>query len=167
MGAVAPRGTATDMFHAVAPNYMLSSENLSAAEIENVSWVKCVERLAAHASPLVRCGYPVDIANVVRFLANKVGEWVSSKTMQDNLRWWWSLGSALYLQQTVFQIDCVATLWSLWLGALRRNRNNRRELIPYAVDIGAIINEPIRTRAFNLFFLLFAHRPHFYCASTA
>jgi tetrahydroxynaphthalene reductase len=37
--------------------------------------------MAAHASPLIRCGYPDDIANVVCFLASKEGEWVNGKTV--------------------------------------------------------------------------------------
>ena len=37
--------------------------------------------MAAHASPLVRNGYPADIARVVCFLASKEGEWVNGKTL--------------------------------------------------------------------------------------
>jgi len=35
--------------------------------------------MAAHASPLIRCGRPADIAHVVCFLASKEGEWVNGK----------------------------------------------------------------------------------------
>lgn len=35
--------------------------------------------MAAHASPLVRNGYPVDIARVVSFLASNEAEWVNGK----------------------------------------------------------------------------------------
>jgi tetrahydroxynaphthalene reductase len=37
--------------------------------------------MAAHASPLVRNGYPVDVARVVVFLASKEGEWVNGKVI--------------------------------------------------------------------------------------
>ena len=37
--------------------------------------------MAAYASPLVRNGYPLDVANVVVFLASKEGEWVNGKTI--------------------------------------------------------------------------------------
>lgn len=35
--------------------------------------------MAAHASPLTRNGFPLDIAHVVVFLASKEGEWVNGK----------------------------------------------------------------------------------------
>jgi tetrahydroxynaphthalene reductase len=37
--------------------------------------------MAAHASPLVRNGYPLDIAHAVVFLASKEGEWVNGKVL--------------------------------------------------------------------------------------
>ncbi|EEA23464.1 versicolorin reductase, putative [Talaromyces marneffei ATCC 18224] len=51
VNAVAPGGTVTDMFHG----------------------------MAAHASPLVRNGWPKDIAHVVVFIASKEGEWINGK----------------------------------------------------------------------------------------
>jgi tetrahydroxynaphthalene reductase len=35
--------------------------------------------MAAHASPLHRNGWPVDIARVVAFLASQEAEWVNGK----------------------------------------------------------------------------------------
>lgn len=37
--------------------------------------------MAAHASPLHRNGFPVDIARVVVFLASNEAEWVNGKTI--------------------------------------------------------------------------------------
>ena len=37
--------------------------------------------MAAHASPLHRNGFPLDIARVVCFLASKEGEWVNGKSI--------------------------------------------------------------------------------------
>lgn len=37
--------------------------------------------MAAHASPLIRNGYPTDVARVVIFLASKEGEWVNGKVI--------------------------------------------------------------------------------------
>jgi tetrahydroxynaphthalene reductase len=37
--------------------------------------------MAAHASPLHRNGYPLDVANIVVFLASKEGEWVNGKVV--------------------------------------------------------------------------------------
>ncbi|MCJ1247987.1 Short chain dehydrogenase AgnL6 [Trapelia coarctata] len=72
VNAVAPGGIVTDMFHAVARNYIPHSENLSDAQVKEG---------AAHASPLIRCGYPIDVAHVVCFLASKEGEWINGKVM--------------------------------------------------------------------------------------
>ena len=38
-------------------------------------------QMAAHASPLTRNGYPIDIARVVCFLASKEGEWINGKVI--------------------------------------------------------------------------------------
>ncbi|THC93449.1 hypothetical protein EYZ11_007068 [Aspergillus tanneri] len=72
VNAVAPGGTVTDMFYSVAKHYIPNSEEMSDAQLKD---------MAAHASPLVRNGYPVDIARVVVFLASKEGEWVNGKTI--------------------------------------------------------------------------------------
>lgn len=48
VNAVAPGGTVTDMFHAVAKNYIPNSEKLSNTEIEGVSSVKYDERYDSH-----------------------------------------------------------------------------------------------------------------------
>ncbi|KAL5356063.1 hypothetical protein BJX96DRAFT_162163 [Aspergillus floccosus] len=72
VNAVAPGGTVTDMFYAVAKHYIPNSDDMSDEQLKN---------MAAHASPLVRNGYPVDIARVVVFLASKEGEWVNGKTI--------------------------------------------------------------------------------------
>ena len=47
VNAVAPGGTVTDMFYAVARNYIPNSQNLSDDEVKEVSMVKYVERLPA------------------------------------------------------------------------------------------------------------------------
>ncbi|KAL4780395.1 hypothetical protein BJX76DRAFT_364340 [Aspergillus varians] len=72
VNAVAPGGTVSDMFHAVAKHYIPNSENMTAEELE---------QCAAYASPLVRCGRPLDIARVVCFLASKEAEWVNGKVI--------------------------------------------------------------------------------------
>ena len=36
---------------------------------------------AAHASPLNRCGYPIDVARTVGFLASKEAEWINGKSI--------------------------------------------------------------------------------------
>ncbi|KAK9425980.1 putative Short-chain dehydrogenase/reductase GME11373 [Seiridium unicorne] len=72
VNAVAPGGTVTDMFHAVSQPYIPGGEKYTAEERQ---------QMAAHASPLVRNGFPVDIANAVVFLASKEGEWVNGKVI--------------------------------------------------------------------------------------
>ncbi|KGO63321.1 Male sterility, NAD-binding [Penicillium expansum] len=56
VNAVAPGGTVTDMFHEVSHHYIPNGENYTAEERQ---------QMAAHASPLVRNGYPLDIARVI------------------------------------------------------------------------------------------------------
>ncbi|ERF68104.1 Versicolorin reductase [Endocarpon pusillum Z07020] len=70
VNAVAPGGTVTDMFHEVSQHYIPNGEKYTAEERQ---------QMAAHASPLTRNGYPVDIARVVCFLASKEAEWVNGK----------------------------------------------------------------------------------------
>ncbi|KAL4935850.1 hypothetical protein BDV06DRAFT_217118 [Aspergillus oleicola] len=70
VNAVAPGGTVTDMFHDVAQHYIPNGEKYTADQLKE---------MAAHASPLVRNGYPVDIAKVVCFLASNEAEWVNGK----------------------------------------------------------------------------------------
>ncbi|KAI4213335.1 MAG: hypothetical protein LQ351_004076 [Letrouitia transgressa] len=70
VNAVAPGGTVTDMFHDVSQHYIPNGEKYTAEERQ---------QMAAHASPLVRNGFPVDIARVVCFLASNEGEWVNGK----------------------------------------------------------------------------------------
>ncbi|KAH8753258.1 putative versicolorin reductase [Diaporthe sp. PMI_573] len=70
VNAVAPGGTVIDMFHEVSQHYIPNGEKYSAEERQ---------QMAAHASPLVRNGYPVDIARVVCFLASNEAEWVNGK----------------------------------------------------------------------------------------
>jgi len=70
VNAVAPGGTVTDMFHDVSQHYIPGGEKYSAEERQ---------AMAAHASPLTRNGFPVDIARVVCFLASKEAEWVNGK----------------------------------------------------------------------------------------
>ncbi|KAF2844838.1 putative versicolorin reductase [Plenodomus tracheiphilus IPT5] len=70
VNAVAPGGTVTDMFHDVSHHYIPGGEKYSAEERQ---------AMAAHASPLTRNGFPLDIARVVVFLASNEGEWVNGK----------------------------------------------------------------------------------------
>ncbi|KAI3318566.1 putative versicolorin reductase [Xylariaceae sp. AK1471] len=70
VNAVAPGGTVTDMFHEVSSHYIPNGEKYTAEERQN---------MAAHASPLIRNGYPLDIARVVCFLASTEAEWVNGK----------------------------------------------------------------------------------------
>ncbi|RMZ74758.1 hypothetical protein DV737_g5764, partial [Chaetothyriales sp. CBS 132003] len=72
VNAVAPGGTVTDMFYDVAHHYIPGGEKLSMDQLKN---------FAAHASPLTRCGYPLDVAHAVVFLASKEGEWINGKTL--------------------------------------------------------------------------------------
>ncbi|KAI1252011.1 putative secondary metabolism biosynthetic enzyme [Eutypa lata] len=72
VNAVAPGGTVTDMFHEVSQHYIPGGEKYTAEERQE---------MAAHASPLTRNGYPVDIARVVCFIASKEGEWINGKTI--------------------------------------------------------------------------------------
>lgn len=72
VNAVAPGGTVTDMFHDVAHHYIPGGENLTIDQLKEA---------AAHASPLTRCGYPEDVAQVVCFLASKEAEWVNGKVL--------------------------------------------------------------------------------------
>lgn len=72
VNGVAPGGTVTDMFHAVSHHYIPGGEKFTAEERQ---------RMAAHASPLHRNGFPEDIANVVGFLVSKEGEWVNGKVI--------------------------------------------------------------------------------------
>jgi len=62
----------TDMFHEVSQHYMPNGEKYTAEERQ---------QMAAHASPLVKNGYPIDVAHVVCFLASKEAEWVNGKIL--------------------------------------------------------------------------------------
>ncbi|KAL9111232.1 MAG: hypothetical protein Q9227_004310 [Pyrenula ochraceoflavens] len=70
VNAVAPGGTVTDMFHEVSQHYIPGGEKYTAEERQ---------QMAARASPMVRNGYPIDIARVVCFLASKESEWINGK----------------------------------------------------------------------------------------
>ncbi|OTA56057.1 putative versicolorin reductase [Hypoxylon sp. EC38] len=72
VNAVAPGGTVTDMFHDVSQHYIPGGEKYTAEERQ---------QMAAHASPLTRNGYPLDIARVVCFIASNEGEWINGKTI--------------------------------------------------------------------------------------
>ncbi|RAH81731.1 17-beta-hydroxysteroid dehydrogenase [Aspergillus japonicus CBS 114.51] len=72
VNAVAPGGTVTDMFHETAKDYLPNADKLSKEQILDI---------VAHVSPLTRCGYPVDIAKVVCFLASDESEWVNGKVL--------------------------------------------------------------------------------------
>ncbi|KAI0595134.1 putative versicolorin reductase [Biscogniauxia sp. FL1348] len=72
VNAVAPGGTVTDMFHDVSQHYIPDGDKYTPEERQ---------AMAAHASPLFRNGYPVDIARVVCFFASKEGEWVNGKIL--------------------------------------------------------------------------------------
>ncbi|KAI0125342.1 17-beta-hydroxysteroid dehydrogenase [Xylariales sp. AK1849] len=65
-------GTMTDMFYAVARHYIPNRDNFPDAQLEDI---------AAHASPLHRNGYPIDLAHTVVFMASKEGEWVNGKAI--------------------------------------------------------------------------------------
>ncbi|KAL4887520.1 hypothetical protein BJY04DRAFT_204410 [Aspergillus karnatakaensis] len=72
VNAIAPGGTISDMFRDVAQHYIPNGDKYSDEELKD---------MAAHASPLIRNGYPVDMARVVCFLASDEGEWVNGKTI--------------------------------------------------------------------------------------
>ncbi|RAL16201.1 hydroxynaphthalene reductase arp2 [Aspergillus homomorphus CBS 101889] len=72
VNAVAPGGTVTDMFHETAKDYLPNADKLSKEQILDI---------VAHVSPLTRCGYPIDIAKVVCFLASNESEWVNGKVL--------------------------------------------------------------------------------------
>jgi len=72
VNAVAPGGTVTDMFHDVSHHYIPGGEKCTAEERQ---------KMAAHASPLHRNGFPEDIAQVVGFLASRESEWINGKVL--------------------------------------------------------------------------------------
>ncbi|KAH8726147.1 17-beta-hydroxysteroid dehydrogenase [Phaeosphaeriaceae sp. PMI808] len=72
VNAVAPGGIVTDMFHATAKDYLPNADKLSKEQIFDI---------VARVSPLTRCGYPLDIARVVCFLASDESEWVNGKVL--------------------------------------------------------------------------------------
>ncbi|KAK8091573.1 17-beta-hydroxysteroid dehydrogenase [Apiospora hydei] len=72
INAVAPGGTVSDMFHDVSQHYIPNGEKYTAEQRQE---------MAAHASPLVRNGWPVDVANAVVFLASREGEWINGKVI--------------------------------------------------------------------------------------
>ncbi|KAG6016310.1 hypothetical protein E4U43_003919 [Claviceps pusilla] len=72
VNAVAPGGTVTDMFHSCSQHYIPDGDKYSAEERQ---------AMAAHASPLTRNGFPLDIARVVCFLASEEAEWVNGKVL--------------------------------------------------------------------------------------
>ncbi|KAJ9482893.1 hypothetical protein VN97_g10529 [Penicillium thymicola] len=72
VNAVAPGGTVTDMFHETAKDYLPNADKMSKEQILDI---------VAHVSPLTRCGYPIDIAKVVCFLASNESEWVNGKVL--------------------------------------------------------------------------------------
>ena len=89
VNAVAPGGTVTDMLHETAKDYLPGAENMTEQQIMDVSIPALLmifpaadeSQIIASVSPLNRCGYPVDIANVVCFLASKQSEWVNGKVL--------------------------------------------------------------------------------------
>ncbi|EMF17389.1 versicolorin reductase [Sphaerulina musiva SO2202] len=72
VNAVAPGGTVTDMFHDVAHHYIPGGEKMTIEQLKEA---------AAYASPLHRCGYPLDVAHAVCFLASKEAEWINGKVL--------------------------------------------------------------------------------------
>ncbi|GIJ81550.1 short chain dehydrogenase AgnL6 [Aspergillus pseudoviridinutans] len=72
VNAVAPGGTVTDMFHETAKDYLPNADHLSKEQILEI---------VANVSPLKRCGYPIDIAKVVCFLASSESEWINGKVL--------------------------------------------------------------------------------------
>nr|UYO77241.1 reductase/17-beta hydroxysteroid dehydrogenase [Trichoderma psychrophilum] len=72
VNAVAPGGTVTDMFHETAKDYLPQAATMTKEQILN---------FVANVSPLTRCGYPIDIAKVVCFLASSESEWINGKVI--------------------------------------------------------------------------------------
>ncbi|KAG5933085.1 hypothetical protein E4U53_001092 [Claviceps sorghi] len=72
VNAVAPGGTVTDMFHSCVQNYIPDGDKYSAEERQ---------AMIAHASPLMRNGFPLDVARVVCFLSSGEAEWVNGKVL--------------------------------------------------------------------------------------
>ncbi|KAJ9142409.1 Versicolorin reductase [Pleurostoma richardsiae] len=70
VNAVAPGGTVTDMFHDVSQHYIPNGDKYTAEERQ---------QMAAHASPLIRNGFPSDVAKTVGFLVSDEAEWVNGK----------------------------------------------------------------------------------------
>lgn len=102
VNAVAPGGTVTDMFHDVAHHYIPGGEKMTIEQLKEVSFpflFSCFKKTlytfyictkltssflsqaAAYASPLHRCGYPLDVAHAVCFLASKEAEWINGKVL--------------------------------------------------------------------------------------
>ncbi|KAK3616166.1 Short chain dehydrogenase AgnL6 [Elasticomyces elasticus] len=50
------------MFHATAKDYLPNAENMTEQQILDI---------VASVSPLNRCGYPIDVAKIVGFLASE------------------------------------------------------------------------------------------------
>nr|UYO77200.1 reductase/17-beta-hydroxysteroid dehydrogenase [Trichoderma balearicum] len=72
VNAVAPGATVTDMFHKTAKDYLPHAENMTKEQILDI---------VANVSPLTRCGYPIDMAKVVCFLASSESEWINGKVL--------------------------------------------------------------------------------------
>ena len=92
VNAVAPGGIVTDTSHDVSQHYIPDGEKYTAEERQQVSLLggkanpKSKEpaddgQMAVYASPIVRDGFPIDIARAVCFLASKEAEWVNGKTI--------------------------------------------------------------------------------------
>lgn len=72
VNAVAPGAIKTDMFAAVAREYIPGGEAFTD---------EMVDAAAAGLSPLARVGMPDDVGRVVCFLASDAAEWVNGKTI--------------------------------------------------------------------------------------
>ncbi|KAK4175366.1 hypothetical protein QBC36DRAFT_331594 [Triangularia setosa] len=70
VNAVAPGAIKTDMYSAVAREYIPGGENFTDEQ---------VDECAAWLSPLQRVGLPADVARAVCFLASDAAEWVNGK----------------------------------------------------------------------------------------